>query len=300
MQNSNLVTVIICTYKRPELLGYCLKSLALQTASQDKFETLIIDNAGDRKTELVAEQFGARYIKEPVVGLSHARNRGWKESNTPWILYLDDDAKADKLLIDRLLTHIESDKFDMIGGRFTHWFISPPPKWIYYQYGPEGYRPCNLTTTGSLPPGCYLVGGVLAIKRPLVAKEGGFNVNLGMSGDRIGWAEEDELQDRFKLKGYQLGYDPEMIIDHLVQPYKYSISKQIQMAFASGRDGNFHGSKYGLGALSIDIIKVVFYIVPYDLARWLLRPGFYWQNVIVNSVGKLAFALGNYRNRTWQ
>jgi hypothetical protein len=143
------------------------------------------------------------------------------------------------------------------------------------------------------------VGGILAIRAALLKELNGFNPNLGMTGKKIGWAEEDELQDRFRKKGYRIAYDPAMYIDHLVQPYKYYISSQLKMAYANGRDGGHDNRPRTFPALFQRLLRVLVVNIPYDIARWILRPGFYWQNVVVSSGGKIAFLFGMYKNRTW-
>lgn len=85
------VSVVICTRNRPEFLKKCLAAVAQLTSAPD--QVLVIDNSeGNRKTEQIAEQFGARYTLEPVKGLSRARNRALTECDTDIVAYLDDDA----------------------------------------------------------------------------------------------------------------------------------------------------------------------------------------------------------------
>lgn len=42
-----LISVVICTYNRYEVLKKAVKSLTQQTLDDDKFEVLIIDNTPD-------------------------------------------------------------------------------------------------------------------------------------------------------------------------------------------------------------------------------------------------------------
>lgn len=291
-----MLTIVICTYRRNDLLCSCLSSLKAQ--SEKAFQTLVVDNYGDRECLIIAEKFGSQYVYEPQVGLSWARNRGWREATTEWVMYLDDDAKADKHLVATLLTAIRNTSFSAIGGRFTHWFRTPPPQWIHYEYNQDGYRPSLQSKLGELPQDCFLVGGVLAIKREVFKRIGGFNPGLGMSGRMIGWGEEDELQLRMRKGGLLIGYHPEMVIHHLVQPYKYKINNQIKMAYASGRDNRIlEPPTYPYLKLLRTVLDVLLYRLPYDVVRIIARPGFYWQNAYINCVGRIARAWGMNRRQ---
>jgi len=73
------------------MLRECLRGVAQQDSRPD--QVLVVDNtAGNKETEEVTGDFGARYIMEPIQGLSRARNRGLAESETDIVVYLDDDA----------------------------------------------------------------------------------------------------------------------------------------------------------------------------------------------------------------
>lgn len=293
--NNILITVVICTYNRNELLTICLSSLLIQ--SHKEFLILVVDNHGNEDCRQIAEHHGASYVHESCTGLSYARNRGWQEAKTDWVFYIDDDAKAANNLVKQLHSTIKNYNFDAIGGRFTHWFRTPPPNWLLRYYDAEGYRPSESTSTISLPKEQYLTGGILAIRTSLLKELNGFRTDLGMSGLKIGWGEEDELQIRIRGAGGVIGYNPEMVIDHLVQPYKYSIWNRIQMAYAHGRDETVYTQNNSTTKFLKEITRTVFITIPYDSARILFRPNFSWQNGVISSIGKLAASLGRLQRR---
>jgi cellulose synthase/poly-beta-1,6-N-acetylglucosamine synthase-like glycosyltransferase len=72
-------------------LQKCLAAVARLTPAPDQI--LVVDNSeGNSETACLVREFGARYILEPVEGLSRARNRGLAECDTEIVAYLDDDA----------------------------------------------------------------------------------------------------------------------------------------------------------------------------------------------------------------
>src|ERR1051326_2450353 len=102
------LTIIICTHNRSSMLEDCLASLTRQTASADQFDVLVVDNASVDETVTVTRNYMDRYphislCNEPEPGLSRARNTGFRKAITPWIAYLDDDARASENFAERIL-----------------------------------------------------------------------------------------------------------------------------------------------------------------------------------------------------
>ena len=89
--NEPICTVVIFTRERPAKLDRCLR--AIRMIEYSNFEVLVVDNAPSKApAREVAERWAARYVVEPVKGLSRARNRGALESRGEILGYIDDDA----------------------------------------------------------------------------------------------------------------------------------------------------------------------------------------------------------------
>ena len=91
--SSPMVSVIVPTFNRPEMLAEALKSIISQTF-QD-FEIIIVNDAGVDVAPLVMHfntKGTIRYInKETNQGLAAARNTGIKAARGKYLAYLDDD-----------------------------------------------------------------------------------------------------------------------------------------------------------------------------------------------------------------
>lgn len=92
------VSILITTFKRPQLLGNCLKSIRSQVYSN--YEIIIIDDNPLGISESVAKEHENifnignryRYLKNPInLGYQHSLNRGLDEAKGKYIAILDDD-----------------------------------------------------------------------------------------------------------------------------------------------------------------------------------------------------------------
>jgi O-antigen biosynthesis protein len=109
------VSVIICTRDRPVVLRNCLGAFLKSTQVPD--EVIVVDNTpGDCNTESLAREFRARYVVEPNIGLSHARNRGLAESKSEILVYIDDDAVPEKNWLALMLQPFSDPTISVVTG----------------------------------------------------------------------------------------------------------------------------------------------------------------------------------------
>src|SRR5256885_1736112 len=95
------VSVVVPTYRRPELLARCLDALARQQFRDGEFEVIVADDAAEdavrKQVERTAgDSFSVRYL--PITG-NHgpaaARNAGWRAACGDIVAYTDDDCIPD-------------------------------------------------------------------------------------------------------------------------------------------------------------------------------------------------------------
>ncbi|MEE8471432.1 MAG: glycosyltransferase family A protein [Dehalococcoidia bacterium] len=90
------VSAIICTHNRSDYLRQAIQSLADQTLPTEQYEVIVVDNGSTDNTRAVVEGFdhiaNLRYVYEPILGLSQARNTGWQNARGEYIAFMDDDA----------------------------------------------------------------------------------------------------------------------------------------------------------------------------------------------------------------
>lgn len=87
------ISILIATRNRAASLQKLLASIAQGTRKPD--EILLVDNASHDKTQHVYKQYAPilpiTYIREPKIGLAHARNAGIEKATKDIFCFVDDD-----------------------------------------------------------------------------------------------------------------------------------------------------------------------------------------------------------------
>jgi glycosyltransferase involved in cell wall biosynthesis len=93
------ISVVIPTYKRPDLLARCLSALLRQGLEREAYEVIVVDDGRDDATRRVVEAMAAerdaprlRYtVPNGTRGPAGARNAGWRAARGALIAFTDDD-----------------------------------------------------------------------------------------------------------------------------------------------------------------------------------------------------------------
>jgi glycosyltransferase involved in cell wall biosynthesis len=97
------ISVIIPCYRQAEYLPEAIKSVQDQAGAD--YEIIVVDDGtpGDSVLEVARRYDGVRYVKQTNGGAGAARNRGLKESDGRYVLFLDGD---DRLLPSHFRTSL--------------------------------------------------------------------------------------------------------------------------------------------------------------------------------------------------
>ena len=126
MSNSPLVSVVLRTYKRPDIVGRAIESVLDQT--YENFELIVIDDhSPDRTPEVVreyeSEDDRIRYIRnERNRGHVPTLNIACREATGKYIAFLDDDDVWLPTKLEAQVTRIEKlpDTYAMVYGATRH------------------------------------------------------------------------------------------------------------------------------------------------------------------------------------
>ena len=217
------VSAVVCTLNRAAHLQKAIHSLVHQSLPKEMYEIIIVDNGSTDGTKAVVEEFdqfdNLRYINEPIIGLSQARNTGWQNAQGEYVAYMDDDAIACPEWLERIVDAFDTVKPQpaSVGGKVTPIWEAERPAWLPKQREDAlalvdwGAKPIFSVEQ---PP--HLVGCNVAYRRQILQGCGGFSTSLGRKGTNL--LSNDENIVRSYIRQHNLGtyYDPEICVQHCI------------------------------------------------------------------------------------
>lgn len=215
-QNQDLadLTIVIPTYNRAHILNLSLSKLA-KIEHIGKVKIIIVDNGSTDDTYEVVKNHSlqsltqTRYIKEKNVGLSFAKNRGWKECETKYLVYLDDDCFPHKQFLLNCEKWISQNRI-IVSGKCERW-SALTPEWIKDEFFIEN-PPQD--TVHRFSNSNFIKGGVMLVAMSVFEEIGGFDPHFGMQGERVFYGEDSSFADRALKANIEVFYDPDLVIYH--------------------------------------------------------------------------------------
>jgi glycosyltransferase involved in cell wall biosynthesis len=229
------LTVILPAHNpHPGRLRRTLEALRAQTLPASQWETLLIDNASTPAIALEKYQNCApanlHVVVESMLGLSHARRRGFTEARGDYFVLVDDDnvLATDYLarVIARFETHAE---VGALGGTSRPEFETPPATWqseffdllALRDLGPDpiigGLRPRGSTRYAY--PRQSPIGAGMALRRS-AAQAWLDRSDPAALTDRRGNAltsgGDNDIVIHVLRAGWEVAYFPELWLTHLI------------------------------------------------------------------------------------
>lgn len=107
----NGVSVVVASYREPDVTLRCLRSLAAQTLDAARYEIILVVNGTQAEDITAYSAFSAqnpevrlRIIRSPLSGPSHPLNLGVAAARMTWITVVDDDDAVTPRYLEGLLT----------------------------------------------------------------------------------------------------------------------------------------------------------------------------------------------------
>jgi len=176
---SDLVSVVITTYKRPHLVTRAIQSALAQTL--ENFEVIVVVDGPDPEAEAVLDQIEHpkfRFIVLPQnVKLAGARNAGVKEAQGTWVAFLDDDDEwlPNKLELQLKVAQASEYCYPIVSSRILN--KTPKGDFVWPRRFPKPsehlsdylfVRSFFLQGEGFILPSTYFTKRELLVKRPFV------------------------------------------------------------------------------------------------------------------------------------
>ena len=239
------LSVCICTHNpRKDYLERTLESLARQTLPKNEWELLIIDNASSKPVkECISLDWHphARHICEEKIGLTMARLRAIAETETPLLLFVDDD---NVLSEDYLVNLLELQRKMPFIGCFGAGVLEPEyeeqPREELQQLIPmlalrtiSIDKWSNVAGDGITPWGAGLsVRRDIAIEYAKLVSDCSIRKALGRSGGALLSGEDDEISWVACTMGYGKGLFVSLRLKHLISSNR--VKKTYLLKIAKG------------------------------------------------------------------
>jgi GT2 family glycosyltransferase len=199
-----LLSIVVPTYNRPEMLGQCLDSIARSAARCAGADVEIIvtdDSPGTVSRDLVSTHYPTvRWVAGGRRGPARNRNGGVKASTGEWVLFTDDDCLVDEDWIGAFLTAMtEHSSASVLEGRTVA---------DRERLRLDEESPVNLS-------GGYLWSCNMAIRRALFDRLGGFCESFPYAA-----MEDVDLRLRIQGLGESFPFVPAAIVCHPYRPSK--------------------------------------------------------------------------------
>ena len=203
------VSVIVVTYNSAPCIKECLDSIVRQEGA--RFEVIVVDNASTDDTVRVVRGMGAgiRLLANlENIGFGRGCNQGSDAGTGRFLLLLNPDARLqERDSLTRLCQAMEKNaRWGLAGTRVTEseGTVECPPSFFY----PDQNRAhCDFSRL----PGqiAWVFGASMFIRREVFATVGGFDPGFFLS------SEETDLCLRFRQHGWQIGFVPEITVQHI-------------------------------------------------------------------------------------
>jgi glycosyltransferase involved in cell wall biosynthesis len=243
-----MLSVIIPTRNRADLLKLALLSLQSQTLSVDSFEVLVIDNGSTDNTKQVVasfqQQFGnIRYFFDPTPGLHVGRHLGMKMAKTDILVYADDDIEAFPTWLEAIAETFQDPDVVLVGGKNLPKFESEPLEWILKMWEADKHGNRILGYLSILDLGdekkeinpYHVFGCNFSIRKAILQEAGGFHPDA-MPQELIKYRGDGESHvSKFVLeRGLRCIFDNRASVYHAVTPDRMTIEYFRKRAYNQG------------------------------------------------------------------
>jgi glucosyl-dolichyl phosphate glucuronosyltransferase len=234
------VSVIICSYNRARFILPALQSFIHQSSKD--FELVFIDNNSPDNTHEICANFKKEYpeislnlVKEFNQGHSFARNRGIREAKGELIAFVDDDVILDKDYVINLIQFFKNHPQAIAaGGKIVPHFEAGRPKWLSSYLEPLFACVDKGSKIGFFKGRKYPFGANMAFRASIFEEIGVFDTDLGRKGNSLAGADEKDLFQRIKRKGYPIYYIPDVWLLHIMPKERGELSYIRRQAIAVG------------------------------------------------------------------
>ena len=238
------VSIVICCHNGAKRLPETIRHIALQRVpSHIPWELLIIDNGCTDDSTTVARiewqkhrvNTYMRVVKEPMLGLSYARARGFREARYEYIVLCDDDNWLEENYVSQVYRLLSSKpNIGAAGGYGSLLYeVEPPTKDLSYIFaaGPQAPEPGKVHENKVYGAGCVI--RYSAYEKMLAS---GFKSLLtDRKGAELTSGGDYELCLAIAILGYDIWYDDQLRFTHFITKERLTWDYFLRYAVESSR-----------------------------------------------------------------
>lgn len=223
-----LLSVIVPTYHRNDLLAICLKLLSSvhQALGSENYEVIVTDDGKAYSAkEMIAEQFPwAKWVEGPHKGPAANRNNGAKHANGEWLIFTDDDCLPQKDLLSTYVKAIQT----FPNALAFEGAIEPE---IYNEDVHNPRFECPVNTEGN-----NFWSANIAVKSDLFKAIGGFDENYPLAA-----LEDQDIFYRLQEKT-EIPFLRQAVVLHPLRTVSYR--KKVRRIPAMAKNWSYHALKH--------------------------------------------------------
>lgn len=288
-----MISIIIPTYNRADILKECLEHLAAQQNVNGQFEVIVVnDGSTDSTAEVIrgfiaSSSISVRYFEKKNEGQGIARNFGVKEAKGNIVVLIGDDILVEPNFVEKHIRFHEQHPETSAGLLgFIEWDSRMPKSPLYTfmtngslifgKYGGHqfAYEKLEGKTEASYD---FFYTSNVSLKRELLLK-----FPFDESFLKYGW-EDIELGYRLtKGANFKLFYDKSIVAYHFHSIDEEGLKRRM---FAIGKAAILFDRKYPeLGKVPSGMKKFIFWLISLSIFVWFFDMGrkvfggsfFYW------------------------
>jgi glycosyltransferase involved in cell wall biosynthesis len=275
-----LVSVVVPTRNRREILQRCMEALASQ--SHGSYEVIVVDDGSTDDTPDFVQRFctehpelNIRYLRSDVhVGANPSRNLGVREARGEFVAFTDSDCIAEPDWLERLLRGFVGDGVGAVVG-----LVEDPEPANVYELAFKGTH--RVAGSGRAH---RLIGGNMCVRRDLLLRYmldedragAPAKTDAATAPTVSGRGDEEGLYLMLKAAGHEQLTVPDAVVFH---EHHYTRKSFFQQAFRGGRSAARLVYKYYLPP-RLDLLPflLTYITIPLILVhRWLaIAPLFFF------------------------
>lgn len=217
-------SIIVPTYKRPDVLAQCLDRLAALDYPLDRIEVLVFDNGGAQHSARVGERFRGRLpltyvVNDGVHSMGYSLNRGLRACRGSKIIEMNDDALVPPCLLTTCDAAFARDRrIGCIGFRVLENGFHESGDGIG-RIDESGEIIGNFNRPGDRPVEVeHVYGFCYAYTREAIDRAGVHDEVLLARDYSSGNRMETDHCLCIRRAGLKVVYDPRIVVEHLAKP----------------------------------------------------------------------------------